>query len=135
MRRRGERGFMLLEVLVLVMVILACLASVRMLDRAAQLNAADGARSQALFIAREELERLNYLGANGRLTAGTYSYLGDASDVQVGAVSYTPEATVTADGDVYMARVVVAWEAPTTRGSVELEGRVRNENAAVSGAQ
>lgn len=134
MRRRGEHGFMLLEVLVLVMVILACLASVRMLDRAAQLNAADGARSQALFIAREELERLNYLGANGRLAAGTYSYLGDASDVRVGAVSYSPEATVTADGDVYMARVVVVWEAPTTRGSVELEGRVRNE-AVVSGSR
>lgn len=132
MRRTDEQGFVLLEVLILCLVVLACLGAMKMLDRAAQLNAADGARSQAIFLAREELERLNSMGARSELSPGHYNWLGDSADITRGGVSYEPEADVDY-GDttgVLQAKVVVPWQARSTSGRVELEGRVKNAGAA-----
>lgn len=127
--KKSERGFILLEIIVLGLVIMASLGAVRMLDRAARLNAADGARSQAIFLAREQLERLNYQGAKGYLVTGRYYWLGEAADTTRGEVTFEPVADVaeTAVADVFSVQVVVTWNSQQTSGQVELEGRIKNE--------
>lgn len=134
--RGSERGFVLLEILVLCLVLLACLGSMKMLDRAARLNAADGARSQALFLAREELEWLNYYGANGSLATGTYGWQGEEADVTRGDVTFAPTAQVY-ESDTPTIRAVyvtVTWNSSTTSGQLELEGRIKNEQPTANAA-
>lgn len=123
--RSDSRGFILLEVLVLSLIILSMLGAMKMLDKANKLNALDGARSQAIFIAREQLERAACEIDNGTKLTGSLDFLGDSSKLNTDNAVYTVKSTATSENNLTTVTVTVDYETRGLTGTISLERKIK----------
>lgn len=121
----NSRGFILLEVLVLTLIIFSALGAMKMLDKAEKLNAVDGARSQAIFIAREQLERAAYEIDNGTQLNGTLDFLGDKSQLTTNNTVYTLQSAATIENGLTTVTVAVDYEVKGITGTIKLERKIK----------
>ena len=123
--RSDSRGFILLEALVLSLIILSMLGAMKMLDKANKLNALDGARSQAIFIARDQLERAAYEIDNGAQLNGTLDFLGDKSQLTANNTVYTLQSAATIENGLTTVTVAVDYEVKGITGTIRLERKIK----------
>ena len=121
----NSRGFILLEVLVLTLIIFSALGAMKLLDKAEKLNAVDSARSQAIFIAREQLERAAYEIDNGTQLNGTLDFLGNKSQLTTNNTVYTLQSAATIDNGLTTVTVAVDYEVKGITGTIKLERKIK----------
>ena len=120
---QGRQGYILLEVIVLGVLVLAMAASLRLYRQAEEVVAADSARLAGVYLAQEELARLEWETDNGSLREGEWGWLGDASLLQQDNNVFTVKALVEPEVDnVWRVQVSVSWTRASNRsGSLRYE--------------
>lgn len=121
---KREEGFVLLEVLVAGLALLAMSACFLLYARSAEVRAADSCRVRAVFLARTQFAAAQAAADRSRLSAGSYPWQGEAGDLQGGEVAYRVETEVVKEReDIFKVMVEVTWQGETG-GALKLEREV-----------
>lgn len=123
-RARAQQGWLLLETIVLGLMLLAAVSCLQVYQKSVELRQADGVRTTAVFLAREEYSRLQCRAdrAAAAVRPTTYGWLGSPTDLQANGGSYTVEAVVGDGHDGCLpVRVAVGWQTSGHSGTVTFE--------------
>lgn len=122
----NERGFALLNVIFLTMI--TSFAAMILLNAAPRVkNPQPTLRLTALYLAEEQLAYLENKAANGELTASSYDFLGDPSELTINnfsekiSITFDMETTVTESGNLRKATVIVSWTFGGKNSKIETE--------------
>lgn len=122
---RDQRGWLLLETTLLGLILIVAVSCLPLYQQAIALRQADGARTTALFLAREEFSRIQCQMDNNNFMAmpsGTIGWLGAASALQENGGTYDVRAVVGAgDADGRLLTVSVDWQSGSQHGLVTFE--------------
>lgn len=125
-----EKGYILLEVVVVGILVIAIATSFSLYARADGLRAGDAARSTAFFLARAEIAEIEEMVATGKLMSDSFGYLGYDSDLRQNGIEFKvlSEIKPIKDG-LYEAIVTVSWniaEREERNGSATLARVIRH---------
>ena len=134
MMRHGRKqdGGLLLETIILGMLLIAAVSGLQVYQKALELRQADGVRTTAFFLAREEYSRLQCRADQtaGGVRPAVYKWLGSPDDLRANGGSYTVEAIVGDGSDGCLpVTVVVDWQTAGHSGTVRFERVVVRHSA------
>ena len=122
MKQEKQRGYILLEVMVLSVVVMAMAVSLHLFQQAQVVIQADSARLSGVLLAQEEFARLEWAMDQGGLGEGEYGWLGDAQQLAQENQSFAVRASVRAETEaVWRARVTVQWQSAVRSGTLGYE--------------
>ena len=126
--RKDERGFLLLEVLLLCLVLLSLSSIFWAYRLSAKMHAANQWRVAALYLAQEEMAYMIEKGRQGQLHEGRWPWLGAQEALSLNRGSYTAYADAVKEGpgDFYRVNAVLSWNHFGQDRQVKLERLVRN---------
>lgn len=123
--RNEEKGFVLLEVVLLSMIILAMVANIAVFEKANTVKIVNGTRTKAIYMVQEEFAYLEEKAALRNLQAGTYAWLGKSDRLQENQEKFSVQAEVSAEtADVYHANVKATWQNGKHQGTVTMEREI-----------
>lgn len=108
---KDERGFALLETLLLSFILVGFSAIIYSFHLAVQTEKILQVRTEALFLAEEEMAYLISMRDDGELTEGNYDFLGETTEVN--NIDYIVKADVkkhAENDDFLIAKVSVKWK-------------------------
>lgn len=118
----SQQGYLLLEVVVLGVIVLAMAACLRLNQQALALEAMDGARTTAIYLVREEFSRLEYEADQGQLQPGMVGWLGDAADLTRNNSTFRVETEIReVSANVFSACVTAVWQTGSKTGTLHFE--------------
>lgn len=120
--RRGEAGFLLLEILVLAGILMAAAGALAVYRQSASLEQENMLQVAAVYLAKQELAELAALSQEGRLAPGMYNWLSEEAPVREG-VEFVVEAEVSASESLpgWRVSVSVSWPDGVRGEPVRLE--------------
>lgn len=114
------QGYILLEVLVAGVVLLAMTASMRLYQQAMVTEEIDAVRTAGVYLAREELSRLQWQAANEGLRAGQVGWLGAQESLELNHGRYAVQADVRQVAeDAWQVVVAVDWQSLHRQGKLQ----------------
>ena len=124
---KNERGFMLLEVLLLSFILIGFTAIIYLYNASLRAEKTVAVRTAALYLAEEEMNYLQDLRDNKKLSEGHYDYLGE-HELNLNSVDYKVYADVTKqDEEILNAKVTVKWEIFNKERELKLEKQILNQ--------
>ena len=121
---RGQQGWMLLETILLGLILIVAVSCLPLYQQAIALRQADGARTTALFLAREEYSRIQWQADHNfsALPAGDIGWLGAPAVLHGNGGAYDVCAVVGSGDDVSrLLTVSVYWQSGSQHGLVTFE--------------
>lgn len=119
---REERGFLLLETVLLGVFLLLMAAAFSLPRHAAQLRGASAARQTAVLLAQQELVELELLARSKKpAQAVRTGWLGPEADLRRHARPYDVAGSIEPQQGGWRLQVVVSWIAQEAQASVTLE--------------
>lgn len=125
---KNERGFMLLEVLLLSFILVGFSAVMYSYYSSIRMEKMIMAREAALYLAEEEMNYLMDKRDNGELFIGKYDYLGE-HELNLNSVDYEVTAEVennANDANFFNAKVTVKWKIFQKERELKVEGIILN---------
>lgn len=115
---KSERGFMMIEMLVSLIIILAAAGALLLIARSGLVLEEDAARTQAIYISQGAIAEVEARVSAGELAAGDKLPL----QSEANGVSFEGEASVEPYRDgLYLVTTRVAWESRAGEGEVRFE--------------
>lgn len=122
MKRGKQQGYILLEVVVLSVVVLAMATSLHLFRQAQVVMQQDSARLAGVFLAQEEMARLEWAMDQDSLAEGQYGWLGEAGLLTQENASFAVAASVRVEtADIWRAQVSVDWQVNGKAGALSYE--------------
>lgn len=121
---RGQQGWMLLETILLGFILIVGASCLPLYQQSIGLRQADGARTTALFLAREEYSRIQWRADHNfsALPAGDIGWLGAPAVLHGNGGAYDVCAVVGSGDDVSrLLTVSVYWQSGSQHGLVTFE--------------
>lgn len=127
---RNERGFMLLEVLLLSFILVGFSAVIYSYYSSIRMEKMIMAREVALYLAEEEMNYLLDKRDNGELFLGKYDYLGE-HELNLNSIDYEVTADVENNAsniNFFNAKVTVKWKIFQKERELKIEKMILNQN-------
>ncbi|MDD6133712.1 MAG: type II secretion system protein [Selenomonadaceae bacterium] len=122
MKTEKQQGYILLEVIVLSVVVLAMAISLQLFRQAQIVMQQDSARLDGVFLAQEEFARLEWAVERDRLYEGEYGWLGDTQRLEQANGLFAVKASVQEETEeIWRARVLVNWQFAGRSGELAYE--------------
>lgn len=120
-----QGGFMLMEILVGLALMLTAISCLAMYNRAAWNGRQEADRQVAGYLMQGEMACLQSLAADGKLQPGHYDWLGESSWLESEHTQFAVYAEVTPDGNGCWHAVIHAdWRGSCRPGSLQMAGEV-----------
>lgn len=130
MNSRAE-GYILLEILVVGVVLLAMTASLRLYRQAMLTEEIDAVRTTGVYLAREELSRLQWQAAKRGLQAGQVSWLGTKEQLQMNNGRFAVQADVQPVAEnAWQVVVTVDWQSLHRQGKLQFSRVICRQDGA-----
>ena len=130
MNSRAE-GYILLEILVVGVVLLAMTASLRLYRQAMLTEEIDAVRTTGVYLAREELSRLQWQAAKRGLQAGQVGWLGAKEQLQMNNGRFAVQADVQPVAEnAWQVVVTVDWQRLHRQGKLQFSRVICRQDGA-----
>lgn len=127
---QNERGYILAEVLAGSFLLIVLAGAIMLFKSAASMRSAAIMRSEAMFLAQDELAYLEYENKLQGINVGKYAWLGDPSELTSNNADYEVAAVVTQKAkDEYIAEVTVSWDMANKKKQLVLGRSIYARNA------
>ena len=124
--QKGERGFFLIDAVVLAAIVAAMAGSMGMYLLSTKVRQEEGIMRSAVYLADSQMAYLERLAYLGELDNGEIEWLGLPEDLRQHGTEYRVATEVASEGtSLQRARVTVSWEALGKQDKVELERLMR----------
>lgn len=124
---KNERGFMILEVLLLSFILIGFTAIIYLYNASLRAEKNTAARTTALYLAEEEMNYLQDLRDKANLYEGHYDYLGE-HELNLNSIDYEVYADVIKeDTEIFNAKATVKWKIFNKEREVKLEKQILNQ--------
>ena len=121
---RGQRGWLLLETIVLALILIAAVSCLQIYQKALEMRQVDGVRMTAVFLAQEEYSRLQCQAdqKKGTVRPITCGWLGNDEDLQANGGTYSVKAVIVDGVDGCLPVTVnVDWQTAGHSGTIIFE--------------